>query len=120
MLNTLVHDRTIWTDSPLGNTAFIHDYMANSMRKDSPEMEQIRAAVKKAGIFVVLGYSERAGGSLYIAQVRRPIQSPHHGHSNLYLSSPSSPPPGKSSSTAAKSSPPTSSAPSGATGKPSP
>ena len=32
-------------------------------------MDRIREAVKKAGIFVVLGYSERAGGSLYIAQV---------------------------------------------------
>lgn len=38
------------------------------MPKDSPEMDSIRAAVKKAGIFIVLGYSERAGGSLYIAQ----------------------------------------------------
>lgn len=62
-------NRTIWTDSPLGNTAFIHEYMANSMQKESPEMDRIRAAVKKAGIFIVLGYSERAGGSLYIAQV---------------------------------------------------
>ncbi len=61
--------RTIWTDSPNGNVPFIHEYMGNSMRKDSPEMDRIREAVKKAGIFVVLGYSERAGGSLYIAQV---------------------------------------------------
>jgi nitrilase len=43
--------------------------MVNSLIKESPEMERIRAAVKKAGIFVVLGYSERAGSSLYIAQV---------------------------------------------------
>lgn len=31
-------------------------------------MDSIKAAVKEAGIFVVLGYSERDGGSLYIAQ----------------------------------------------------
>lgn len=31
-------------------------------------MDRIREAVKKAGIFVVLGNSERAGGILYIAQ----------------------------------------------------
>lgn len=42
--------------------------MANSLSKKSPEMDQIKAAVKEAGIFVVLGFSERAGGSLYIAQ----------------------------------------------------
>lgn len=54
----------------MGNTPFIQEYKANSMQRESPEMDRIRAAVKKAGIFVVLGYSERAGGSLYIAQVR--------------------------------------------------
>jgi nitrilase len=42
--------------------------MANSMSKQSPEMGRIRAAVKKASIVVVLGYSERDGASLYIAQ----------------------------------------------------
>lgn len=42
--------------------------MANSLRRDSPEMEAIKAAVKEAGIFVILGYSERDGGSLYMAQ----------------------------------------------------
>lgn len=46
----------------------VHKYMANSLRINSPEMESIKAAVKKAGIFVVLGYSERDGNSLYMAQ----------------------------------------------------
>lgn len=31
-------------------------------------MDKIRAAVKEAGIFVVLGYSERHNNSIYIAQ----------------------------------------------------
>jgi nitrilase len=42
--------------------------MGNSLSKESPEMDRIRAAAKEAGIFVVLGYSERDGASLYIAQ----------------------------------------------------
>ena len=59
----------IWHCSPLGNTQFIHEYVNNSLIKESPEMEKIRNAVKAAGLYVVLGYSERDRGSLYIAQV---------------------------------------------------
>jgi nitrilase len=33
--------------------------MANSMARVSPKMDRIRAAAKKAKVFVVLGYSER-------------------------------------------------------------
>jgi len=50
------------------NTELIHKYMDNSMAKISGEMDRIRAAVKEASVFVVLGYSEREGASLYIAQ----------------------------------------------------
>lgn len=46
----------------------VHKYMANSLSRSSPEMAAILAAVKAAGIFVVLGYSERDGNSLYMAQ----------------------------------------------------
>lgn len=42
--------------------------MANSLSRDSAEMDAIKTAVKEAGIFVVLGYSERDGASLYMAQ----------------------------------------------------
>ena len=45
------------------------EYFRNSLEKDSDEMKRICAAVKEAGIFVVLGYSERYRGTLYIAQV---------------------------------------------------
>ncbi|TVY23592.1 Nitrilase [Lachnellula hyalina] len=58
----------IWTKSVVENTELIHQYMANSMAKVSPEMNRIRAACKEAGVFTVLGYSERDGASLYIAQ----------------------------------------------------
>ncbi|KAM0511791.1 hypothetical protein ACHAPE_009467 [Trichoderma viride] len=59
---------SIWTEPYLDNVGMFHEYMANSLVKESPEMDQIREAVKKAGIFIVLGYSERDGDSLYIAQ----------------------------------------------------
>jgi nitrilase len=42
--------------------------MANSMSRESKEMERIKAAAKEAGVDVVLGYSERDGGSIYMAQ----------------------------------------------------
>jgi len=60
--------RAIWSKSVFENTGLIHSYMANSMARVSPEMDRIRAAAKKAKVFVVLGYSERDGASLYIAQ----------------------------------------------------
>lgn len=45
------------------------EYFRNSLERESEQMDRIRAAVREAGIFVVLGYSERYRGSLYIAQV---------------------------------------------------
>lgn len=45
------------------------EYFQNSMEKESEEMEKIKAACREAGVFVVLGYSERFNGTLYIAQV---------------------------------------------------
>ena len=47
----------------------MNEYFENSLEKESKEMESIQAAVREAGVFVVLGYSERFRGSLYIAQV---------------------------------------------------
>lgn len=52
------------------NGEFMIEYFRNSMERESEEMNRIRAAVKEAGLFCVLGYSERYRGSLYIAQVR--------------------------------------------------
>lgn len=54
----------MWTSSVIENTHIIHDYMANSLPRDSDQMRRIQAAVKKAGMFVVLGFSERDGGKL--------------------------------------------------------
>ncbi|KAF2249546.1 putative nitrilase [Trematosphaeria pertusa] len=58
----------IWTTSVIGNVEMIHSYMANSLVKDSPQMRRIQETVHEAGMFVVLGYSERDGASLYMAQ----------------------------------------------------
>ncbi|KAF2797978.1 putative nitrilase [Melanomma pulvis-pyrius CBS 109.77] len=58
----------IWTTSVIENVPMIHEYMNNSLIKDSPQMRRIQEAVKEAGMFVVLGYSERDGASLYMAQ----------------------------------------------------
>ncbi|KAH6950069.1 hypothetical protein HG530_001228 [Fusarium avenaceum] len=59
---------SIWGNSPTDNAPWINEYFNNSMEKESPEMDRIRAAVREAGVFVVLGYSERYRGTLYIAQ----------------------------------------------------
>ena len=53
---------------PSGNVEMIHKYMANSMTRDSSQMKRIQQAVREAGMFVVLGYSERDGASLYMGQ----------------------------------------------------
>jgi nitrilase len=52
----------------LKNSGMIHTYMANSLSWASPEMDRIKSAVRDANIFVVLGYSERDGASLFMAQ----------------------------------------------------
>ncbi|EXK26337.1 hypothetical protein FOMG_17080 [Fusarium oxysporum f. sp. melonis 26406] len=59
---------TIWANSPVSNAAFMSEYFKNSLEKESEEMEQIKTAVREAGVFIVLGYSERYQGSLYISQ----------------------------------------------------
>lgn len=61
--------RSIWAQNPIDNGSFMDEYFRNSLERDSPEMRRICAAVKEAGVFVVLGYSERYRGTLYIAQV---------------------------------------------------
>lgn len=52
----------------------MNEYFHNSLEKESAEMEEIKTAVREAGVFVVLGYSERYNGSLYISQVCQTIR----------------------------------------------
>lgn len=61
--------RSIWANSPTDNAPYMNEYFQNSLERESPEMDRIRDAVREAGVFIVLGYSERYKGTLYIAQV---------------------------------------------------
>lgn len=58
----------IWLDAPIWGLQFIPDYHANSLAIDSPEMRRLCAAVHRVGVYVMIGFSERDGGSRYIAQ----------------------------------------------------
>lgn len=60
----------IWMGAPAWaiGRGFVQRYFDNSLSYDSPQAERIRQAVRKAKITVVLGLSERCGGSLYISQ----------------------------------------------------
>ena len=44
------------------------DYIKNSLRFESPEMDHICQSAAQHGLVVVLGFSERLGDSLYISQ----------------------------------------------------
>lgn len=58
----------LWTHIVLEQMPFVAKYHENSLTVNGPEMSPIRAAARKHGIMVYLGYSERAGSSLYMSQ----------------------------------------------------
>jgi aliphatic nitrilase len=58
-----------WLDSPAWGMQFLGRHFANCMTADGAEARRIAAAAAEYGIWVVLGYSERYAGSLYIAQL---------------------------------------------------
>ena len=58
----------IWLDSPIDGLRFVQRYHENSLRKDSPQLQKLRDVARENDIVVVMGASERDGGSLYIAQ----------------------------------------------------
>lgn len=58
----------IWLDSPAWGMQFVRRHFENCITAEGPEAESIRDAARASGIYVVLGYSERCAGSLYIAQ----------------------------------------------------
>lgn len=59
----------IWLDSPAWGMQFVGRHFQNCMTADGPEAAEIAQAAAELGLWVVLGYSERAAGSLYIAQL---------------------------------------------------
>ena len=58
----------IWLDCPMDGLRFVQQYHENSLRKDSPQLQRLCDAAREYDVFIVMGASERAGGSLYIAQ----------------------------------------------------
>ncbi|MEP6720311.1 MAG: nitrilase [Variovorax sp.] len=58
----------LWLGTPAWGMQFVAKYHANSLRAEGPELAAIAAAALKAGINVVIGFSEIEGGSLYISQ----------------------------------------------------
>jgi aliphatic nitrilase len=58
----------IWLGSPAWGMQFVPRYHANSLVIDSPETQRLCDAARESNIHVVIGYSEKAGGSLYMGQ----------------------------------------------------
>src|SRR6266702_1028641 len=58
----------IWLDSPAAGMRFVPRYLTSSMTRDGADIDRIRQAAARHDIHVVLGFSERSGGSLYMAQ----------------------------------------------------
>lgn len=59
----------IWLGAPAEGMRFIPPYHANSMEAHSPEMKRLQKIAAKYEVTLVMGYSERAGGSRYMSQV---------------------------------------------------
>lgn len=58
----------VWLDSPAAGMPFVGRYAGTSPRADGPEIERIAGVARELGLAVVMGFSERRGGSLYMAQ----------------------------------------------------
>ncbi|MGA0611992.1 carbon-nitrogen hydrolase family protein [Caldimonas sp. KR1-144] len=58
----------IWLTAPAIGMQFVQRYSDNSLVVGSKEFERIAQAARELEIWVSIGFSERAGGSLYIAQ----------------------------------------------------
>lgn len=59
----------LWSHPVFEQMEFRARYSANSMSIDSEEILRIRRTAREHSINVVVGFSEKAGGSLYLAQI---------------------------------------------------
>jgi len=59
----------IWLGSPAWGMQFVPRYHESSLVIDSPSARRIVDAARDNDIHVVMGYSEKAGGSLYMGQL---------------------------------------------------
>ncbi|KAF7190454.1 Arylacetonitrilase [Pseudocercospora fuligena] len=57
----------LWGGNYRENIPLVHKCMQNCITAHGPEMARIRQAAADNNIYVMLGYSERAGGTLYIS-----------------------------------------------------
>lgn len=55
----------IWTHTPVRGAPLFHEFFSNSIVVGGPETARVGAAARQAGAFVVLGVTEREGGTLY-------------------------------------------------------
>ncbi len=58
----------LWTVPVFEQMPYVGRYHENSVRVDGPQMRRIREAARANDVIVVIGYSERAFGTLYMAQ----------------------------------------------------
>jgi nitrilase len=58
----------IWLDSPAWGMQFIQRYHDNSLVYGTPQADRLSKAAKDHNIMVVMGHSEKHGGSLYMGQ----------------------------------------------------
>ncbi|MBM7244434.1 carbon-nitrogen hydrolase family protein [Rhodococcus fascians] len=58
----------IWLDAPAWGMQFVSRYIQNSMTRDGEHMTRIAQAAAANSIFVVLGFSERSGSTVYVSQ----------------------------------------------------
>ncbi len=58
-----------WLDSPAWGMKFVQRYFENAMTANGAHAQRLLQAAIDNDIFVSLGFAERAGGSLYIAQL---------------------------------------------------
>lgn len=59
----------IWLDSPAWGMQFVGRYFENALVVDSPQAELLTQTARDNNINVVMGFSERRGGSLYMSQM---------------------------------------------------
>jgi len=58
----------IWLGAPAWGMQFLGELVQNSIEKGSPQEARLTAAAKNNNMHVIMGVSERAGGSLYMGQ----------------------------------------------------
>ncbi len=59
----------IWLGSPAWGMRFVQRYHENSIVIDSPQVDRLTGAARENDINMVMGYSEKHGGSLYMGQM---------------------------------------------------